>query len=112
MGGMMYQGPPQTFPTNPASSNSSNLGESVSLLSWSRPPPQGSSPSRLMGPRVYSGPGYPASMMGSVSQMPATISPHLAMSGQSIGSYNSPSRPHPSVFFAVSLPSFCLRLLV
>ena len=106
MGGL-YQAP-QTFPPPPPSSAGSNQVDSSSMVSWNRPAPQGSSPSRLMGPRASSLPGYQGGMMGNVGQIPAGTIPYVTSSGQSLASYVSPSRPHPSVFFAVSASSvFC-----
>ena len=108
----MFQGQPQTYPPPPpppaapypSSHGGSHGVDSSSFVSWPRPAPQGSSPSRIFGPRPVGPSAYQASMMGSMYQVSAGANLHTTPSDYSVTGYTSPSRPHPSVFFVVSWP--------
>ena len=113
----MYPGQPQAFPPpppppaapHPSSQGGSHGVDSSSFMSWARPAPQGSSPSRMFGPRPVGPSAYQASMMGSVYQVGSNL--HVTPSDHSVTGYTSPSRPHPSVFFVVSGLQFVLPLI-
>ncbi|KAL8561546.1 hypothetical protein ACOMHN_024782 [Nucella lapillus] len=93
---------PQTFPPPHPPPLSSAGSDSASMMSWNRPTPQGSSPSRFLAHLQPSGvmTGLPPHQSaGHFNHMLPSSSSFFPQSNQYLPSYVPPARPHPSVFF-------------